>query len=43
MENKSDFKNNDTVNQIKNITQEKNTKPKIKAKSNRNHDINQLI
>ena len=44
MENKSDFKNNDTVNQIKNITQEKNTKPKIKAEeSNRNQDINQLI
>ena len=33
MENKSDFKNNDTVNQIKNITQEKNTKPKIKAEN----------
>ena len=32
-ENKSDFKNNDTVNQIKNITQEKNTKPKIKAEN----------
>ena len=38
IEKKSDFKNKDTINQIKNITQEKNTKPefqdenKIKAK-----------
>ena len=27
---KSDFTNNETINQIKNITQEKNTKPELK-------------